>query len=229
MTALARPTEPWAVQPGWGIHVDLTPPELLNSRQLRILRKIIVTAVVAVVVLCAGGYVLATRDRSDAQSKLDAARLRTSQLLNDVTKYSTVTTIENRGTQIKSQIAALMTADVALPEIVSRIGGALPNGVAITNATTTISLAGVNGSATAGPTTDITSGHRRIGDVKLTGTASSLDAVSIYVDRLQAIKGIVDVVPTSNTHDDQGVQFTISLGLDDRLLSHRYDVSKGGK
>jgi hypothetical protein len=35
-------------------------------------------------------------------------------------------------------------------------------------------------------------------------------------------------VPTSNTRSDQGVQYTLSLGFDDQLLTHEFDA-KGGK
>ena len=61
------------------------------------------------------------------------------------------------------------------------------------------------------------------------GTAPSMDVVSRYVDRLTATKGLLDVVPTSNSRGGSGVQFKITLGLDDQVLTHRFDASKGGK
>ena len=42
MTTLLKRSDPWTVQPGWGIHVDLTPPELLTARQLRTVRRAVV-------------------------------------------------------------------------------------------------------------------------------------------------------------------------------------------
>jgi hypothetical protein len=49
--------------------------------------------------------------------------------------------------------------------------------------------------------------------------------VSTLVDRLSALRGFIDPYPTSNTTNDKGTQYTIQFSIDDRLLSHRYDVT----
>ena len=45
MTTLLDPPAaqpaPWSVMPGWGVVVDLTPPELIDLRRLRGLRRAI--------------------------------------------------------------------------------------------------------------------------------------------------------------------------------------------
>ena len=234
MTMLLRRSDPWSVQPGWGIYVDLTPPELLTSRQLRLVRKTIVSGLVAVLVLCIGGYFLATRQRSSAEDALAGAQFNTTQLQRQAQKYAGVTQLQATTTQVRAQISSLMTADVDLDALVRRIGAAVPRGVAVDQISVSISQAGVAGStqdqaaqAAAGATID-DSGHPRIGTVTLSGKATGLNAVSAYVDRLGTITGVLDVVPTSNDSSGGTGQFTIGFGLDDRLLSHRFDAPKGG-
>ena len=45
--------------PGWGIAADLTPRELRNARQLKVLQKLMAAGIAVLLMLCAGGYYLA--------------------------------------------------------------------------------------------------------------------------------------------------------------------------
>jgi hypothetical protein len=229
MTSLMRRTEPWSVHPGWGIFVDLTPPELLTSRRIRLLRKGIVSALAVVVVLCAGGYVLAARQRSTTETGLANAQLQTTQLQTQAHRYDDVTQIQGTVKQVQAQIADALHGDVAVDQLIARIRGALPKNMTIRQVAVSLSLAGVNdGTGTAATGTIDQNGHSRIGTITLSGDSSAIDDLSAFVDRIGAIRGAVDVVPTSNTRSDQGVQYTLSLGFDDQLLTHEFDA-KGGK
>jgi len=230
MTALLKRSDPWTVQPGWGIFVDLTPPELLNARQLRTVRRAVVSGLVAVVLLLAGTYFVAARDRSSAEDELANAQLAVTQLQQQQHKYAGVTEIQGKLVQIRGQIAGLLHGDVAVDSLLATIGTAQPADVKLQTVSVTISAAGVAGAQAQAPgasTIDVTA-HARIGTVTLNGTTSRMDAVSTFVDRLSGIPGVLDVVPTSNSQGADGGQFTVTLGLDDRLLTHHFDV-KGGK
>jgi len=231
MTALLRRNDPWTVQPGWGIFVDLTPPELLKARQLRTVRRAVVSGLIAVVLLLAGAYFVADRDRSAAEDELANAQLGITQLQQRQNKYAGITQIKGTLLQVHSQIAGLMHGDVALDSLLGIIGAAQPAGVKLQTVSVTISAAGVAGAQAqplgAASTIDVTT-HARIGTVTLNGTTNRMDAVSTFVDRLSTIPGLLDVVPNSNSQGNAGGQFTVSLGLDDQLLTHHFDV-KGGK
>ena len=62
MTTHAQPNQPWNGMPGWGIVADLTPPELIASRHLKVLRKWIVLGLVVLVLACVAGYVSTARN-----------------------------------------------------------------------------------------------------------------------------------------------------------------------
>jgi hypothetical protein len=62
----------------------------------------------------------------------------------------------------------------------------------------------------------------------MNGTGQTVNDLSDYVDRLQAIPGLVDVLPVANTVSTSGAsgtEYSISIGLTNALLSHRFDVS----
>lgn len=228
-STLPRSAQPWVVQPGWGIHVDLTPLELVATRQARVLRKVVVSVLVVLVLLVAGGWFLAARQRSSAQDALNRAQLASTQLASKAARpeYTSVTDLQNALQQAKGQIGTLMKGDVQLDKLAVALGRALPAGAAYSSVSITVSAAGVNAQQPQTPSVTPDGTHQRIGNINLGGSARSVDDVSVLVERLQSVAGLVDVVPTSNTQQDHGVQFQITLGLDDRLLSHRFDVKAG--
>ncbi|MEP7177620.1 MAG: hypothetical protein ABI775_00880, partial [Pseudonocardiales bacterium] len=122
MTAqLTRPEEVWSSMPGWGIVADLTPPELIKSRELKVLRKLIVTILVALLVLCVGGYAIAARKHSAAAASLRDVQARTGALNAQTDKYAGVTRLKGTVTEVQNQIAALMAGDVDLAKLIGQI------------------------------------------------------------------------------------------------------------
>lgn len=228
--AVAERPELWISMPGWGIAADLTPPELVNARQLAVLRKVMAAGIVLLLLLCAGGYFLARSDKSDAATDLITAQGRTEELQRVGRSYSGVVAIQGSVSQVQAQVADVMGADVDLVALMVILESNLPETMNIGQETITISTAGVVGATgvTAGSGLD-TSGLPRIGTVTLTGTGQELTDLSDYVDRLQRVPGLVDVLPISNSASTAGpgTQFSLTIGLTNVLLSHRFDVGGG--
>ena len=119
-----------------------------------------------------------------------------------------------------------MGGDVDLAALMGELRSNLPATMGISEETITISTAGVasaDSSAAAAGSLD-TSGLPRIGTITISGTGQTLDDLSDYVDRLNTITGLVDVLPVANIAGPSGTQFSVTMGLTDALLSHRFDV-----
>jgi uncharacterized protein HemX len=210
--------------PGWGIAADLTPPELVNSRQLKVLRRWLVVALVALLVACAGGYVLAVRQHSNATTALSQVEDHTLELQASVRRYGTVTQIQSKVSEVDAEIASVMAGDVDLAKLFTEIRTVLPSTMTISAESVTISLAGI--ASAAGSTSGLdTSGLARIGNVSLSGTGATLDDLAAYVDQLKLVVGVVDVLPISNTRGTSGAQYSLTFGLTSALISHRFDVA----
>lgn len=221
----------WTSLPGWGIAADLTPPELINKRQLKVLGKLMALGLVLLVLACAGGYYLAASDRSAASADLQAAQGRTTDLNRVGRSYSSVVAIQGSVSQVQTQVAQVMGGDVDLVALLVELESNLPKTMVITQEAITISTAGVAAAATGAATGSglDTSGLPRIGTLTISGTGRTLDDLSDYIDDLQTIPGLVDVLPVSNTAASatSGTQFSITVGLTNALLSHRFDVGGG--
>jgi hypothetical protein len=226
VTVVERPAL-WVSRPGWGIAADLTPPELINARQLKVLRKLMALGLVLLLAACAGGYFLAMRDKADSTVTLKAAQDRTVDLQRVGRSYASVVAIQGSVTQVQAQVAQVMSADVDLVALMVALSSNLPKTMVITQEAITINTVGVVAATgvTAGSSLD-TSGLPRIGTVTISGTGRSLDDLSDYVDSLQTVPGLVDVLPVSNTaaNPGPGTQFSLTIGLTNVLLSHRFDV-----
>jgi hypothetical protein len=229
MTLTAERPALWNAMPGWGIAADLTPRELTNARQLRRLRKMLAAGVIALLVACAVGYYLAAEENSSASADLTAVADRTTQLQGEGRSYSGVIAMQGSVSQVHTQIAQVMVADVDVAALMGELGSSLPDTMTVTQETITISTAGVAGADSISAASGLdTSGLPRIGTITMNGTGQTVNDLSDYVDRLQAIPGLVDVLPVANTVSTSGAsgtQYSISIGLTNALLSHRFDVS----
>lgn len=220
-----QPRELWSTMPGWGIVANLIPPELLQARRARSLRKL-VTAGLCVLLLLAGvgGGYAKLRSHEAAQS-LAAEQSRTSQLVVQQNRYSTVTRIQGDVGQVKLQLAQLMGMDVDSAGLVNELLSELPTGATVTQLSLTVAAPSLTSANNTGASALDTSTQPHIGTIAISGEARSVADVALLVSRLGALKGVVDPYPTTNTVNDTGTQFTIQLAINDSLLWHRYDMS----
>jgi hypothetical protein len=226
---------PWTQQdtmPGWGIVADLTPPELIAKRRLTVVRRLVVAGVITMLLLCGAGFGYATWQHGKAEDGLAAEQLRTTTLLSEQRKYSSVTVVRGAIGQVQDQLAGLMSGDVDTAALVHSIVDALPATMTIDQMTVTISVAGTSGdrSGTTGGigSLDLT-GATHIGTVALSGTGAELTDLAGYVRALQDAKGVFEPYPLSNQATDTGTTYSLQLTLTDALLTHRYETQDGAK
>lgn len=234
MTLTAPPaSQLWSSMPGWGITANLLPPEIIAARRLRVVRKMIVGVLIAVVVLGGAGYAYAFFQQRTAQSQLSAEKSKTAELVQQQQKYAEVVQLAGTIAHIKGQLATLMAGDVDTSKLVDETVAALPPGGSITQ----LQVALTNGPATSASTSSSTitaagggvldlSGQVHIGSMSVVGTARSMTDIAGYVNALSLLPGVVEVYPASQGTGTtpNAIQFTIEVTLTDKLLTHRYDV-----
>ena len=223
------PRRLWTIRPGWGIAANLTPPELVSSYRLRRLQERIVLAVCLVALFAAGGFAYGFWRSHQASNDLQTAQSRATSLQHQIARYGSVTRIQGSVSQVRTQLASLLSDDVDVATLMGRIQAARPGGVAITTLTISLDGAGTstNSSATSGSLD--TSGAEHIGTIEIDGTGRQIDDLPKFVDAVAAIPGFVDVLPTSNATQAVGTKFALTVTLTDKLLTHRFDLSSKGQ
>jgi hypothetical protein len=227
-----QPRELWSTMPGWGIVANLIPPEVLQARRVRAVRKLVAYLLCVLVLLAGIGYGFAFYRSQQAAETLAAEQSRTSQLLIQQKRYADVTLLQTSVAGVRTELSQLLGSDVDASALITSVLKQLPAGATVSQLAVTMSppagqQAKVNPASGTGSLD--TSGRAHIGLMTVTGQALRVSDVSTLVDRLRVLPGFIDPYPTSNTTNDKGTLFTIQFTIDDRLFSHRYDVKTGGK
>lgn len=220
MTVMLERQHAWQTRPGWGIAVDLTPGEVVNARRVGVLKKLIIAGLVLVLCLCGAATYLTLKQEWAAQDAYNAEQARTEALQNELDQYSEITLIETTISQIRTQIATLMASDVDYVNLIAKIRARAPEGVAITNIA--VLLAEDNAATAAAPGGRV--GPVVIGSATISGRSASISALSPFVKSLSQLRGVDEVVPTSNTRTELGVEYSLTMDITDELYTHRFDT-----
>lgn len=227
MTATLEKSPPstsqlWSSMPGWGIVVNLLPPEVLAARRVRVIRKLILSGVGVIVLIAALAYGYAYWQVHTASNQLAAAEAQTAQLQHSQLKYSPVLALQAETSHIKDELAGVTSANVDLPILVAKVIALSPNPSQLTKVDVEVTAAAPATSAVSsasGSGSLDTSGRTHIGTVTITGTSRSMVQVSRYVHRLDLVPGVVEVFPTSAQANGPQLEYTIEMTMTDQLLS----------
>ena len=221
MTLTAPEATLWRTRPGWGIAVDLTPPEVLDARRLRRLTRVVAASLALVLVAVVVAVVLARRQHAAAAAEHEAAQGRTARLEAQGERYADVTLLGRTVATVREQLPLVLGRDVDLVELMDRVEAGLPPTMSITSESIVLSPTAAAGLA-ADPATGQPAGPS-VGTVTLTGTGREMQDLALFVDRLSTVPGVTEVVPSSNTRTRRGMRFTLTFDLTDGSLSHRFD------
>jgi hypothetical protein len=228
MTTLVKPNQIWNSMPGWGIVADLTPPELIAARKLKLFRKLFLAGFTLLLVLVVGCYALAVMAHGSAASDLASEQTRTSQLTAQQRQYQGAVQVQGSIDQVQTQLAGLLTNDVDTATLIGQLRTKLPAAMTLNQLTITINSGATAGAQSTGAAALDASGSTHIGSVTIAGSAKKISDVSAYVDALGTVAGVVSPYPASSTSSGHVVSWTVQLTLTAQLLTHRYDAKKNG-
>lgn len=219
MTVMLERNDLWTTRPGWGIAVDLTPGEVVTARKVRSLKKLIAGGLALVLLLCIGAAAMTLLSKAEAQDSYDAAQADTTALQAEAKEYADITAMQATIAQVESQVATLMADDVDFVNLMARIRTALPAGLIVTNESVVL----VQEAAPGVPGMTASDGGVIIGTVTIAGSGAAIKDLAPFVANLIKLRGVADVVPTSTTKTDAGMDFTTSFHITDALYTHRFD------
>jgi type IV pilus assembly protein PilN len=215
-------TQLWSSMPGWGIAVNMLPPEIIAARRIRVIHKMLISALAVIVVLGLLGFGYAYWQVHSASSGLTAVQSQTTQLESQQVKYNPVLVLQAEIAHIAEELTTLTTNTVNLPHLVLQVAALAPHPGQLTKIDVEVLAAAP--ANTSGATPDNTgsldsSGLPHIGVITVGGTVRSVADVAAYARALNALPGIVEVFPTSAQASTGGLSYTIEMTMTDQLLS----------
>ena len=204
------------------VAANLLPYEVVDGRRTRTVRRAVIFAMVPVLAVLAGWYVLATVRISLAERDLARAEKDTTFLQQQEQAYSEVTRTRAKSAQIIGQLHKLFADDIAFAKLFRPLQDVAPAGIKLTDlsASKTTGKGGAAGLPGA-------PGEQVVGRLTVAGSAPSKAVVASYVDALVAVHGIANPLLTNVATSDNGVRFSVQADITADAVGGRYTVESG--
>lgn len=203
-------------------HVNLLPPEITAARGLKTIKNWLALGLLAVVVACAGLYLVAALAQSAAQDDLSTAEQTGRDLSAEKLKYADVPIVKAQLATTGGALAAGMANDVDWAGYSAALVATLPPGVSLND-----SKVSFNAAATDTASNPIY--QASIGQIEFTGRSLTVPDTQAWITSLLTVPGFVDPLMSTMTvagKDGQTYyETTASVRFTADALTHRFDNS----
>lgn len=206
--------------------VNLLPPEIRARRSLGRLKMWLGVALLAVLVVAAGGVVWAMSVENRANEQRQAVQDDIAEILAEQAKYSEVPTIKRALADTVAARDLVMSTEVLWAEFLGSIQATIPANVRLIDMTTSLP-----GPFSAETPSSNPLDPPAVGAVVFNGRASVLPDLADWMDRLAIIPGVVGVsFESADLMDDEGVigyDISVTVQVDATVQSHRFAAEEG--
>jgi Tfp pilus assembly protein PilN len=207
------------------IAANLLPDEVVNARQGRRARRLVLASLAALVLVLGGLYAAAAVETAVVRHELDEAEGRARDLTAQQQRYAEVVRVQQESGAIEAQLARLMADDLRWSAVLASLRAAAPAGVQLTNVSARLS-APEEATAT---NAQLPSSAKPIGSIDITGAAGTKPQIAAYVDALAKTRNLADPYLSSVTEDERELQFTLRVSITESALGGRFTpAGKGG-
>ncbi len=209
--------------------VHLLPADVVERKNLRALKRKLLTYGAVVVLLVFVAYGVATFLLTTAQNQLDAAQSNTASLLIQQAKYGQVTKVNTDIASIKAAQTSTTTQEILWAPLIQSIEGTLPSDAALSGITASIDtpLGTSTSTSTTQTAPSIPLEGPRIATITVEVTMAQSE-VPGWIDRLPTLKGYVDAEVASVTQSGTGdYAVSATIHLNSGAVSGRF-ATKGG-
>ncbi len=169
--------------PGY-VRVNLLPQRFLEQLRLRTIKRWLLAGLVFVLLLLGLLFYLAQRDLSEAETQLNAAEMRRTQLLGEVAQYAEVPRVFATASLAQESISTAMSREVRWAFLLNQLSFATPAGVTLNTVGGAISEEGPVQTSPG----DVLPPAESVGTMTFAGTGSSFSEVAAWLDSLQTLQ-----------------------------------------
>lgn len=212
--------------------VNLLPPEIEERQRFRKVQAGLGTGVLAAVAAVGALTFLAAGAVGDAQSELDAAKAKETQLQAERTQYAEVPKVYAQVEAAQAQLGQAMGQEVRWSYFLNDLSLKAPSKVWLTTMTVTQDVDGAAALANPtvpGATTEYL--QKGLGTVTFEGFGYGHNDVAAWLDALAKQKGLTQPYFTKSAKeeigDESAVKFASQATITEKALSKRYTEKAG--
>jgi hypothetical protein len=217
------------------IGVNLLPPEIVDSRRGRTVRRLVLVTVTGFTVLLGGWCATVTYQAMDARDSLSNAQRDVEVFTKQQKDFNELTRTQADSRLIQAQLSALFANDVRWLDLLTSVQPAAGTGVRLTGVSAELNTVGKTAANRGNGTAQLpsTTKDALVGKLTITGVGPDKTAVADYVDGLGKVKGVGNPLLSDASPQGSRVSFTVQLDITAPALSDRYAAADksgtGGK
>ncbi|MFD0518050.1 PilN domain-containing protein [Paractinoplanes durhamensis] len=204
------------------IRANLLPDEIMQGRNARRTRVLLVAAVVLVALVMGGWYWLADKERDLAASDLASVSDQTERVRAETKakEYQKVTDAITGRDAIVADLKVALAKDLPWATLLDAVRGAgTKHGVEFTNVVSTL----ITDPSVAAKSDNVAT-------MQISGTAKSKATIADFLDSVAKVDGVQDVYLTAATEVDSGSwTFTMTAAVGKDYLCGKYTTTCGSK
>lgn len=209
------------------IAANLLPPEIVQARHSRRVRRTVASLLAAFAALLVAWYGLVAYETSQAQHRLADAQTDLQNLQRQQSSYAELIGTQAAIKTIGAQLTALLADDLQWSRLFASLQDAAPPGVEVTGVSGALVSKTKQGTNQAAPTPAPggrpgARGPRPVGTLTVSGRGPSKPVVAGYVDALATVPGLANPLLSDVTAQTGAVQFSVRLDIMSTALGGRY-------
>jgi len=208
------------------IAANLLPTEVVESRRARKVRRSVLVAIVALVVLLTAWYGYAVYETSVAREGLAGAQADADRAQKKQAEFNDLVQAQTQSAAMRNQLTAVMAEDLPWSSVAGPVLAKVPGGMHLAHITGNLP----DPSKAAAPAVKLPSStdQKLIGTLTVEGQAPNKAVIAQYVDALGTVPGLANPYVTSAVPngDETAMVFTIQFDVTDAVLGGRFTPTK---
>ncbi|MEX1264034.1 MAG: hypothetical protein WEE66_08895 [Actinomycetota bacterium] len=194
--------------------VNLLPPDILQAQRYRRLTSLVFLGGIVLLVLVFGYYLLQANKLSGVNDEVAAKNASNASLQADIAEKQKFADLQAKAQEKQQLLAAAYAGEASFSALLMDFSRVIPSDAFVNSLALQVSepVAPVEG-ATAG----------LVGTITGSGTAASIDSISVFLTRLEQVKGWVNpwIATVSENPELAAYDYSLSVDLTDEVMTDR--------
>lgn len=194
--------------------VNLLPPDILQAQRYRRLTSLVFLGGIVLLVLVFGYYLLQANKLSGVNDEVAAKNASNASLQADIAEKQKFADLQAKAQEKQQLLAAAYAGEASFSALLMDFSRVIPSDAFVNSLALQVS-------EPVAPVEGLTAGL--VGTITGSGTAASIDSISVFLTRLEQVKGWVNpwIATVSENPELAAYDYSLSVDLTDEVMTDR--------